>query len=230
MESGAVDSTMTTVVILDDHPAIVDGVAGWCAAADPPIRVLDSSDRLTAAFVEPGRSADVVVLDLQLSSAGPAFDNLTQLVDAGRRVIVYSQHAEHATVLRCLDLGAATYLTKAEGQEHLIPALRAVSVDLPYTTPTVVAAMITDRRPRRPRLSERELAVLKAWFACESRKLVAQRLHLSVSSVSTYIDRVRVKYANVGRPATTMTNLVGRALEDGLITAEDLEEAEKPPA
>lgn len=87
MDAGAVDGTGPSIVIIDDHPAIVDGVAAWCAAARPPIRILDAGDRLITAFVEPGCSADVVVFDLQLRPVPPAFDDLARLVEEGRRVV-----------------------------------------------------------------------------------------------------------------------------------------------
>jgi DNA-binding CsgD family transcriptional regulator len=66
-------------------------------------------------------------------------------------------------------------------------------------------------------LSEREREVLLAWFESDSKQLVAQRFHLSAKTVDTYINRVRIKYADVGRPATTKAALVARALQDGLI-------------
>lgn len=204
-----------SIVIVDDHPAIVDGVRAWCARAEPEIRVLASGARVEVALDEP--AAEAVVLDLQLGSGSPAFGDLTRLVDAGRRVVVYSQHADSDTALRCLELGAATYLTKAEGPEHLIPALRAVVQDRPYTPPVLGGAMAADPRPDRPALSEREREVLLAWFESDSKQLVAQRFHLSVKTVDTYIGRVRIKYADAGRPATTKAALVARALQDGLI-------------
>ena len=43
MGGGTVDPV--TVVIVDDHPAVVDGVQAWCAAAEPPIRVVAVGDR-----------------------------------------------------------------------------------------------------------------------------------------------------------------------------------------
>ncbi|MFR9806119.1 hypothetical protein ACL02T_28100 [Pseudonocardia sp. RS010] len=46
---------------------------------------------------------------------------------------------------------------------------------------------------------------------------MAQRFHLSVKTVDTYIGRVRIEYADAGRPATTKAALVARALQDGLI-------------
>ena len=123
-------------------------------------------------------------------------------------------------MLRCVDLGVATCLTRAEGPEHLVPALRAAASDRPYPSPALGAA--GDRRVDRPTLSEREREVLRAWFASDSKNLVAARFGLSVKTIETYIGRVRIKYADVGRPATTKAALVARALQDGLVDLTEL--------
>lgn len=211
-----------SIVVIDDHPAIVAGVAAWCASARPSIDVLAVGAEPSAAHFGPGATADVVVFDLQLGAGGLAFDELETLVDAGRRVVVYSQHASGDTALRCLEVGASTYLTKAEGVDHLIPAIRAVAADRPYAGPVLSGAMATDRRQDRPHLSEREREVLLAWFASDSKQLVGERLFLSSRTVDTYIGRVRVKYANLGRPAPSKAALVARALQDGLVDLADL--------
>lgn len=51
---------------------------------------------------------------------------------------------------------------------------------------------------------------------------MAHRLHLSVKAVDTYIARVRVKYADAGRPASSKAALVARALQDGLVELGEL--------
>lgn len=206
-----------TAVILDDHPAVTAGVEAWCTVANPPIRLIDAGDRLAHVWTEPGRSADVVIFDLQLGGRPPAFHDLHQLVQAGRTVIVYSQYADNGTALNCLDLGAFTYLTKAEGKAHLIPAIHAAAHQVPYTSPSLSGALATDDRPGRPVLSVREIEVLLAWFTCESKKLVAAKLHLSVKTVETYIGRARAKYAATGRAAPTKAALYERGLQDGFV-------------
>jgi DNA-binding NarL/FixJ family response regulator len=220
MGGGPVDPI--SVVIVDDHPAIVDGVRAWCAAADPPIVVAAAGARPAVAADGPGAEADVVVFDLLLDAGVPSFHALARLVEAGRRVVVYSQSADNDTILRCLELGVATYLTKAEGREHLIPALRAAAEDRPYISPALGGAMAGDRRADRPALSDREREVLLAWFESDSKHLVAARFGLSAKTVETYIARVRIKYAEVGRPATTKAALVARALQDGLVDLSEL--------
>ena len=213
---------LITVVVIDDHPATVAGIEAWCAAEERPVRVVDSGASVAVAWTEPGGSADVVVLDLQLTGPVPAYSDLRRLVDGGRRIVVYTMREDRDTALRCIDIGASGYLTKAEGPVHLIAAIRAAAANLPYTSPSLARAISDDVRPDRPLLTPREIEVLVNWFASESKEMVARKLNLAVSSVNTYISRVRIKYANAGRDAPTKAALVARAIQDGLVRLDEL--------
>lgn len=74
----------------------------------------------------------------------------------------------------------------------------------------------------KPDLTPREVEVLLAWFACDSKVDVARRLFLSLGTVNTHLTRIRNKYANVNRPAPSKASLVARALQDGLVEITDL--------
>lgn len=213
---------MTSVVVVDDHPVVVAGVRTWCAAARPALRVVSAGADTSAAWLSPGNAADVVILDLHLHGRGPAFGDLRRLCDAGRRVVVHSLSGTDDVIRRCLDLGALTYVTKAQGELHLIAAVRAAAADRPYTPPGLAGAVLTGSGPRRPALAPRESEVLLEWFRSESKELVARKLNLSPRTVAGYLDRVRIKYANAGRPAATKAALVARALQDGLVHIDDL--------
>ena len=211
---------MTSLVVVDDHPVVAAGLAVWCAAARPPLRIVAAGADSSVAWLPPGDQADVVVLDLERSgSAAPAWGELRRLTDAGRQVVVHARRADGDAMARCLDLGALAHLTKAEGEQHLVAAVRAAAAGRPYTAPE--SAPLVARIPA-PRLAPRETEVLLEWFRCESKELVARRLHLSPRTVAGYLDRVRVKYADAGRPAATKAALVARALQDGLVEVHDL--------
>ena len=210
------------IVVIDDHPAVRAGVHAWCAGADPVIRVAASGGDVSVADGEPGREAGIVVLDLQLGSGQPVYSDLRRLVDTGRQVIVYSMRDDAVTPVTCIDLGAFTYINKAEGPEHLVAAIHAAQLSRPYLSPSLAGSMWGDARAGRPRLSDRELEVLLEWFKCDSKQLAAERLNLSVRTVATYLDRIRIKYANTGRPASTKAALVARAIQDGLIAPDEL--------
>ncbi|MQY20146.1 LuxR C-terminal-related transcriptional regulator [Nocardia macrotermitis] len=74
----------------------------------------------------------------------------------------------------------------------------------------------------RPSLSRREVEVLLAWLASDSKVEVGRRLYISLGTVNTHLSRIRGKYAAVERPASTKAALVARALQDGLVDIEEL--------
>jgi DNA-binding CsgD family transcriptional regulator len=86
----------------------------------------------------------------------------------------------------------------------------------------MAGALSNDTDPGRPNLTEREKDALIAWFQTESKELVAQRLSVAPATVRTYLQRARARYAAVGRPAPTKAALVARAIQDGIVSVNDL--------
>lgn len=217
-------SASRTIALIDDHEAIHAGVEAWCARADPPVLVAGTFTMLDDFLAHDTAStlADVVVLDLELRSRRPDFSALERLAQAGHRVVVYSHLLQHEVILRCLDAGATTYITKAEGKEHLLEAIHLAAGDASHVGPAMAGALFSDQTPGRPKLTKREAEVLIAWFRTENKELVGRQLFISTSSVRTILQRVRAKYAAVGRPAATKAALVARAVQDGIISIEEL--------
>ena len=81
---------------------------------------------------------------------------------------------------------------------------------------------VAARPLRRPVLSPREIEVLLAWLRCDPKNAVAAELYLSMGTINTHLARVRSKYAAVDRPAPTKASLVARAIQDGLISLDEL--------
>ncbi|MDQ2587919.1 LuxR family transcriptional regulator [Saccharothrix yanglingensis] len=211
------------MTVVDDHPAILSGVRAWYAEADQPVRVVAAGTSVDVAWTPPGDRADVVVLDLNVGDReAPYQREVRRLVDAGRKVVVYTMQDSEEVALTCLDLGVSAFLTKTEGDEHLVAATIAAASSRPYLPPTLAGAIAADHRPARPRLSDREREVLTQWFQCESKQLVAERMRITPRTVDTYLDRVRVKYANAGRRAPTKAALLARAIQDGLVGLDEL--------
>ncbi len=77
-------------------------------------------------------------------------------------------------------------------------------------------------RAVRPALTEREIEVLRTWLICDTKEAAGRLLFITPATVSTHIVRIRDKYEAVGRTANTKAALLARALQDGLITVEEL--------
>ena len=82
--------------------------------------------------------------------------------------------------------------------------------------------MATQSSRAVPRLSDRELEVLRAWVLTDSKQAAGSRLFITSSTVNTHITRIRNKYAEAGRPATTKAALLARAIQDGIIDLDEL--------
>ncbi|KDQ04736.1 LuxR family transcriptional regulator [Rhodococcus qingshengii] len=71
-------------------------------------------------------------------------------------------------------------------------------------------------------MSSREKEVLLAWIQCASKSVVSRRLFIAPGTVNTHLTRIRCKYDEVGRTASTKSALLVRALQDGLIAIDEL--------
>ena len=213
------------MALIDDHDVIHAGIAVWLSQADPPIEVVGDYLAVEPFLREhpPGSArVDVVVLDLELTSRHIHFSGIEELVRTGHRIVVFSHIETDEIILKCLDIGAASYVAKSEGRNHLTEAIIAARLNVPYVAPRMAGAMVRDRTVGRPKLPQREREVLIGWFQADNKVLVADKLRIAPSTVSTHLERVRAKYAAVGRPATTKAALVARALQDGIISIDDL--------
>ncbi|MEN3358602.1 MAG: two-component system, NarL family, nitrate/nitrite response regulator NarL [Mycobacteriales bacterium] len=226
-----------TVALVEDHPVVYAGVCAWLAQergqrGSRPIELVAAGDNLDVVLRGPGRSADVLLLDLNLHGR-MAIEEVGELTALGRRVVVYSEHADDETVLAVLDRGAFAFLAKKEAREHCVATILAAAADRPYVAPQAAGTMAADDRPDSPALSEQERTALLLWFQSMSKSAVAARMGIAESTVRQYIQRARIKYANAGRPAPTRTQLLARAIQDGLIRAEEVTEyasrATEPP-
>ncbi|HEY9244267.1 MAG TPA: response regulator transcription factor [Streptosporangiaceae bacterium] len=207
-----------TVAIIEDHPVVTEGVASWIRS-DPGqrVRLVQTAPNLAGLCDDgPGRAADVVILDLELSGE-LVTTQIPGLVAAGYRVVAFSGHSDPAIVMETLDNGAHAYVSKEEGRDHLVETVLAAAADRPYVTRSQARAILADQRPARPALSEQEQQALLLWFQGMSKASVGRRMSISENTVRQYITRARAKYAATGRTAPSKDALLARAIEDGVI-------------
>nr|WP_232531152.1 helix-turn-helix transcriptional regulator [Microlunatus antarcticus] len=69
----------------------------------------------------------------------------------------------------------------------------------------------------RARLSEREREVLVLYVSGLEISQIAQQLFVTENSAREYLRRIRAKYTEVERPASTKVDLLRRAIEDGIV-------------
>jgi DNA-binding NarL/FixJ family response regulator len=100
---------------------------------------------------------------------------------------------------------------------ELVEAIRMVAAGMLVNNLQTTAAIDSDQDFTSAKLSPREQEVLSLYASGLALKQVAFSLNITLSTAKEHIDRVRNKYATIGRPAVNKTELLLRAIEDGLI-------------
>jgi len=213
----------TRVYIADDHAIVREGLRR-ILAADASISVVgeakDGNEVLVAA-----RAGGFEVLLLDLSMPGKSGVELIKQLKAERhdlRILVLSMHDEQQYAERAIRAGASGYLTKDTAAKQLVAAIGRVAGGSMFITPAVAEALAlrlqspSDDLPHR-RLSDREYEVLLLLAAGESVSAIAERLHLSVKTVSTHKTHVleKMKLASIA-------DLVRYAITHKLLDSPDI--------
>jgi DNA-binding NarL/FixJ family response regulator len=218
-------SSAVSIVIVDRQAVVHAGIRYWLAGSNPEIKIVGhffDPAQFKSTYPAVTSGLDVVLCALEYDGHGPDFGTLREICSLGHRVVVYSHHVTDEVILTCLDVGALTYVAKSENEDHLREAIYAARSHTPYVSPRMARALLNDRTVGRPHLSKREREVLVAWFQTENKELVGKRLFIEPSTVRTHLQRVRAKYAAVGRPAPTKAALIARAVQDGILSIDDL--------
>jgi two-component system nitrate/nitrite response regulator NarL len=202
--------------VIDDDQMLLDGMAAWLRQL-PDLRVLRTA-RTVSDFLRdrPGASAGplVVLLDLNLRDQSAPADNVARLRAQGHRVLMVSAIAESAHVLATIEAGAAGYITKDHDLAALADAARQVASGGSAITPELAFILSQDRRPTRPSLSPQEQAVLSAYARGSTLQAAARQAGVAYGTARAYLERVKSKYSQAGRPARTKLELADRLRED----------------
>lgn len=203
------------IAAVDDHPIILDSVAGWIMADESDIRVVATAATVDALLAGPGRRADVVLLDLDLGDGTTVEGNVAAILAAGPAVLVLSASDRPVAVRAAMRAGAHGYALKNEQADQIRSAIREVAAGRDWISSRLAYILATDDAVGRPSLSHQERRALQLYAAGLPMKSVARKMAISEETVKQYLGRVREKYTLAGRAAPTKLELYHRAVEDG---------------
>jgi DNA-binding NarL/FixJ family response regulator len=214
----------TRVLIADDHAIVREGLKR-ILAADAAFTVAgeakDGHEVLAAV-----RAGGFEVLLLDLSMPGRSGIELIGQVKTERpdlRVLVLSMHGEQQYAVRAIRAGASGYLTKDAAPTQLVAALHKIAAGGLFITPAVAEALAiglqvpgAEALPHK-RLTDREHEVFLLLAAGQSVTAIAERLHLSVKTVSTHKTHIHEKLG-----LGSLAELVRYAVAHRLLDSPDL--------
>lgn len=195
-------SATIRVAVIDNDKLVPAGLRALLAD-HPDIAVVHTagsvSDHLAA-----GTGADVVLLDLMLEDGTDPAANVAALRATAAQVIVISVHGERRHVRATLHAGACGYLVKDNEGAALAEAIRTVHAGgLALTTDLM--SLINDDPPP---LSPQEYQALYLYGTGSTLAATARRMGVSISTVRSYLERIRTKWATTDQPVHDIRALI----------------------
>ena len=107
------------------------------------------------------------------------------------RIVVLTTYDGNEDIYRVLRAGAKGYLLKDAELEELLAAIHAVANGKKYISRTV-GAILSDRMGN-PKLSDRELEVIRLIAAGKSNQQISLKLHITESTVKFHVNNILSK-------------------------------------
>lgn len=193
---------MIRVLLAEDHETVREGLR----------LLLDAqTDMEVVATVGDGRAAvehartlkpDVVVLDLTMPGmSGLAAARALTTTGGPTVVVALTRHNDGAYVQELLAAGASAYVLKQSASSELLRAIRISVAGGKYLDPGLPPQDTPDvrRRPNTPRVTDREVAVLRMMAVGHSNKDIAGTLDISVKTVEVHKANAMRKLSLRGR-------------------------------
>jgi DNA-binding NarL/FixJ family response regulator len=177
---------MIRVAIVEDHPVMADGLRIGLEQADD-IQVAWTAAGVAearASLDDPGRSVDVVLIDVRLPD-GRGFELLSGQRAERPAFIIVSSFDRPLYAVTAFRAGAAGFVSKIAPIEDVLAAVRLVA-----SGGLAFEAKALDSVRDGPSFSPRELEVIRLVSASLSNDEIAQRLGISHKTVEAYLHEI----------------------------------------
>lgn len=190
---------MTKILIVDDHAIVGGGLKqflGNVGGFEIAGQARTGAEAL--AMVNAGHW-DLLLLDIGLPDMnGIEVLKRVKCDQPGLPVLVFSMYAEDDYAMAALEAGAIGYLPKDSAPEEILAAIRRASSGERYLSPALAEKLLCGSLPSARKLphdtlSAREFDVMQMLSRGTPLVEIAERLHLSPKTVSTYRARVLEK-------------------------------------
>lgn len=208
------DQAPVTLLIVDDHPVVRDGLRGMFAAS-PDFEVLgEAADGREAVPLAERLDPDVVLMDLRMPGGG-GVAAITELArrELRCRVLVLTTYDTDSDVIPAIEAGATGYLLKDAPRDELFNAVRAAAENRTVLSPAVASRLVSrvrapapsgDPQDGRP-LSAREREVLVLVAKGTTNREIAKALFISEATVKTHLTHLYAKLGVNDRAAAVAT-------------------------
>lgn len=207
---------VTSVLLVDDHDLIRQGLAG-VFGLDPTMSVVGEAKTVGEALaMDASLQPDVVVTDLQLQD-GTGLDIVRAVREsrAEAGLVVLTMHAGDEQIFAAMEAGASAFVGKDAPSTEVVKAARhAATSPRSFLCSGLADAVMRRTSGESSRLTPRELDVLRLLAEGLSAAEIGLRLHLSESTVKSHVGHIYQKLGATNRAQALMT-----AMRVGLLSS-----------
>ena len=191
----------TTVMLVDDHPLVRQGLQAVLGEVDDITVVGEASDGRAAVDLAAALRPNVVIMDLQLPGLH-GIDATREIVAAGpgTAVLVLTMFEDDDMVFAAVAAGAAGYLLKGADGPDIVTAIRAAGAGQAVFGAALAQRMRSwfARAPQPqaapfPQLTHREREILDAVAAGLTNTQIGQQMFLSAKTVANNVSNILAK-------------------------------------
>jgi two-component system nitrate/nitrite response regulator NarL len=190
------------LLLVDDHPIVLDGIKSHLCAQPEFEVVADASNGQDALRKAKLTLPDVVLMDISMPHMNglEAMSHLRKQVPEAK-VLVLTMHESKEYIAQIIRLGARGYLLKDCSPAELVQAIKAVHAGEVYFSPAVSRVLVEEMVDGKPAvaapvllpLTERERQVLSLIAEGLLNKQIADRLGIGVRTIETHRERIMRK-------------------------------------
>ncbi len=189
------------VVIVDDHPALCEGL-GHRISAQGDLEVCGHAADVDEALAKIRQvQPDVAIVDIALKdSDGLELIKALKSLHKQVRALVHSMYEESLYADRCLHAGAMGYVNKEADPDEVIKAIREILAGRVYLSPTMTSTIlgrtVSGVEPQSDpidTLTDRQLEIFRLIGEGLTAHQIADRLHISVHTVETHRENIKRK-------------------------------------
>ncbi|MDE0116920.1 MAG: response regulator transcription factor [bacterium] len=189
---------IASVLVIDDHPVVIDGVRQLLANEPDLTLVGEAMTGENGVALAKSLTPDVVILDLKLGdNFVPHLCRALGEVSSQSRIVIHTAFDDREPLRACLNAGAVGVVLK-DGS-NLVDALRKVLAGELFVDPSLVedphtrAVSLGENGGFYESLTLREYEVLCVMALGRTSKEIAAELHLAENTVRSYIQSLLAK-------------------------------------
>jgi DNA-binding NarL/FixJ family response regulator len=189
---------MIRVVVADDHTIVREGLKQLLAGSDFHI-IGEARDGLEVLQCVRELEFDVLLLDMSMpKKSGIELIKQVKSEKPKLKILVLTMHEEQQYAIRAIKAGASGYLTKESATTQLLSAIKKVAAGGAFISAAVAEQIALGAMPEtagepHTALSDREYQVFLLIVAGKTVTEIAEKLNLSVKTVSTHKTRMMEK-------------------------------------